>query len=54
MLTTEEQRDAWLFGTTAEAAALVRPIAGDDLPIVQEGCENKDLLGAATQAGPLL
>jgi hypothetical protein len=53
LLTTEEQRDAWLLGTTAEAAALVRPIAGDDLLMVQEGFEKKDLLGAAGSAAAL-
>ncbi len=47
LLTTDEQRDAWLLGTTAEATALVKPIAGDALQIVQEGFEKKDLLGAA-------
>ncbi len=46
LLTTDEQRDAWLIGTPAEAASLVRPIAGDSLVIVQEGFDKKDLLAA--------
>ena len=54
LLTTDEQRDAWLLGTPAEAAALVRPIAGDSLAIVQEGFEKKDWLGAQVPTGPLL
>ena len=53
LLTIDEQRDAWLLGTPAEAAALVRPIAGDSLLIVQEGFDKKDLLGAAPAMGPL-
>jgi putative SOS response-associated peptidase YedK len=44
LLTTDEQQDAWLLGTHVEAAALVRPISGDILSIVQEGFEKKDLL----------
>lgn len=52
LLTTDEQRDAWLLGTPAEAAALVRPIAGNSLAIVQEGFEKKDWLGAKAPTGP--
>jgi putative SOS response-associated peptidase YedK len=54
LLTTDEQRDAWLLGTPAEAAALVRPIAGDKLLVVQEGFDKKDLLGALPAAPNLL
>ena len=54
LLTTDEQRDAWLLGTPAEAAALVRPIAGEKLLVVQEGFEKKDLLGALSAAPNLL
>lgn len=54
LLTTEEQRDAWLLGTPTEAAALVRPITGESLLIVQEGFEKKDLLGAVPASQALL
>ena len=54
LLTTEEERDAWLLGTPAEVASLVRPIAGDRLHVVQEGFDKKDLLDAKTPIGPLI
>lgn len=47
LLTTEEEREAWIAGSTKEALALVRPIAANRLRIVQSGLEKKDLLAAA-------
>lgn len=47
LLTSEDERDTWLSGTTKEALSLLRPIAADKLHIVQSGFEKKDLLGAA-------
>lgn len=47
LLMSDEARDTWLDGSLIEAKALVRPISGDALRIVQEGFEKKDLLGAA-------
>jgi hypothetical protein len=44
LLITDEDRDTWLDGTPAEAAALVKPISGDVLRIVQEKFDKKDLL----------
>lgn len=37
LLTTDKARDTWLLRTPSEAAALVQPIAGDALKIVQDG-----------------
>ena len=55
LLTTDYDRDRWLLGTPDEAAAVIGPIAGDALAIVQEGFEKRDLLGAQpTPAGLLL
>jgi putative SOS response-associated peptidase YedK len=42
LLTSDEQRDTWLDGTTADATALVRPIDGALLRIVQAGSEKED------------
>ncbi len=47
LLMSDEARDTWLDGSRNEAKALVRPISGDALRIVQEGFEKKDLMGAA-------
>lgn len=49
LLTTDEQREAWISGTTREALTLARPIAAEKLRIVQEGFEKKDLLRAEGQ-----
>ena len=49
LLTTDEARDTWLDGTPVEAAAIVKPIFGDALRIVQEGFEKKDHLAHAYQ-----
>ena len=51
LLMSDEARDTWLDGTQAEAAALVRPISGDVLRIVQEGFDKKDLLAEGNMAG---
>ncbi len=45
LLTKPDEFDAWLGTDVAVAQALVRPIAGDRLRIVQEGFEKMDLLG---------
>ena len=42
LLTTDEERDAWLMGTPDEARELIRPIDGDRLRIVQAGPEKND------------
>ncbi len=48
LLTEPGEFDTWLGPDLAAAQALVRPIAGDRLRIVQEGCEKMDLLGVAS------
>lgn len=45
LLTTDAERDTWLDGTAHSAMALVKPIDGERLRIVQAGPEKKDLLG---------
>ena len=50
VLMTNEARDTWLDGSSAEAAALIRPISGDALRVVQEGFEKKDLLADMRQS----
>lgn len=47
LLTTDDERDIWLTGSTKEALSVIHPIAADKLQIVQSGFEKKDLLGAA-------
>lgn len=44
LLTTEAERDAWLNGSADEARALIRPIDGDRLQIVQAGPDKRDCL----------
>jgi len=46
LLTTEAEREIWLLGSPGEARALIRPIDGDRLRIVQAGPRKGDLLGA--------
>jgi putative SOS response-associated peptidase YedK len=43
ILTTDEEREAWLRGSAEEARALVRPLAGERLRLVQVGVEKRDL-----------
>lgn len=43
LLMTDEERDTWLDGTQADAAALVRPISVVAQRIVHEGFEKKDV-----------
>lgn len=47
LLTTDDERDAWLTGSPDEAKALIRPIDGESLRIVQAGPEKRDLLADA-------
>jgi len=42
LLTTDEARDAWIDGTTAEAEVLLRPTPAEKLRIVREGFEKED------------
>ncbi|MGD9804107.1 MAG: SOS response-associated peptidase [Hyphomicrobiaceae bacterium] len=44
LLTSDEDRDLWLDGTADDALALVKPIDGNRLAIVQAGLEKEDLL----------
>lgn len=44
LLTHPAEHDAWLDGTSQQAMALVRPIDGDKLTVVQAGPEKKDVL----------
>jgi len=44
LLTTDAERDAWLTGSADEARALIAPIDGSRLRIVQAGLEKRDLL----------
>ena len=46
LLVTDDERDTWLSGTSAEASKIIRPISGDRLRMVQEGLEKRDLLVA--------
>jgi putative SOS response-associated peptidase YedK len=44
LLATDEARDTWLTGSTAEALALARPIDGTWLRIVRAGLEKADAI----------
>jgi putative SOS response-associated peptidase YedK len=46
ILTKEEEFQTWLNGTPAEAYALVKQYAPDEMRIVQEGFDKKDKLAA--------
>ena len=46
ILTKEEEFQIWLNGTPAEAYALVKQYPPDQMQIVQEGIDEKDLLAA--------
>ena len=46
ILTTDDERDSWLQGSLNEATALIRPLDGDRLHMVQASAEKRDLLGA--------
>lgn len=45
LLTTSDEREQWLSGSLEDAMTLVKPIAAEQLRIVQEGFEKKDLMG---------
>ena len=49
ILITDEDRQTWLHGTPKEAAALVKPIDGTALRIVQAGAEKRDQLDVGAQ-----
>lgn len=44
VLSGEDQLEAWLGGSEADARALLRPFSAERMRIVQEGFEKKDLL----------
>lgn len=46
LLSTDEEYDTWLSGSTKEAFALARSFPSDAMRIVQSGMERKDLLVA--------
>jgi putative SOS response-associated peptidase YedK len=46
LLSTNEQCQTWLGGSTEEAFALARSFPADDMRIVQSGDKRKDLLAA--------
>ncbi len=51
VLTTEEERDAWLSAPWAEAARLQRPLPDGSLRVVARG-ERRDEAAMAAEAGP--
>ena len=44
LLTSEDQFEQWIRGRTDNARALLRPIAAEQMRIVQEGFDKRDLL----------
>lgn len=48
LLISDDERDAWISGTTKEALAVIRPVAAEKIQIVQSGFEKKDLLEPST------
>jgi putative SOS response-associated peptidase YedK len=44
ILTTDKERDIWLGNDADAARALIRPLDGDRLRIVQAGTEKRDLM----------
>ncbi|MEM6497938.1 MAG: SOS response-associated peptidase family protein, partial [Pseudomonadota bacterium] len=51
MLSSADEMDVWLEGSTEEAFALARPFADDGMAIVQAGWSKEDLLGGSDSAG---
>ena len=47
LLSTNEQFDTWLKGSSKEAFALARQFPAEAMRIVQFGAEKKDLLAVA-------
>ena len=53
VLETENDRNTWLHGSPAAARALLRPLDGNRLRIVQAGAEKRDLMSDAAFEGGL-